>query len=90
MCSVAFKVVDKSKLVSITKSITLETFCKAVESSCKHHGAVADLIFLSWQTKGVYFDCAGRETFFIGKIAVLGKVDVLEGANNEANVLGED
>jgi hypothetical protein len=38
----------------------------------------------------MYLDRTFSETFFIGEIAVIGKVDVLERADDEADVLWED
>jgi hypothetical protein len=90
VCGVAIEVVHKGELVCVAECVTLETFREAVECSSKHHGAIADLIFSARQTECMYFDRTFSETFFIGEIAVIGKVDVLERADDEADVLWED
>jgi hypothetical protein len=90
MCGIAIEIVDEGELVCISESVTLESLRKAIERSRKHHGAVADLIFPARQTKSVHLDGAFRKTFLVGEIAVVGEVDVLEGADDEADVLGKD
>jgi hypothetical protein len=38
----------------------------------------------------VHLNCALCQSLFVGEIAVVGKADVLEGADGDADVLGED
>jgi hypothetical protein len=90
VCSVAIEVVDKGELVSISECITLESLCEAVKRSGEHHGAVADLFLSARQTESMHLYGALCKTFFVGDIAVFGKVDVLEGSDDEADVLGEN
>jgi hypothetical protein len=90
MCGIAIEIVDEGELVCISESVTLEPFRKAVERSRKHHGAISDLIFPARQAKSVHLDGAFRKTFLVSEIAVIGEIDVLEGADDEADVLGED
>jgi hypothetical protein len=90
VCSVAIEIVDKGELVCIAKCITLESFCETVECSSKHHGAVPHFIFAARQTECVHLDGTFSETFFIGEIAVIGEVNVLKWADDEADVLRED
>jgi hypothetical protein len=90
MCGIAIEIVDEGELVCISESVTLESFRKAVERTRKHHGAVSNLIFPARQTKSVHLDGAFCKTFLVGEIAVVREIDVLEGADDEADVLGED
>jgi hypothetical protein len=90
VCSVAIEVIDKGDLVGISECITLESLCEAVKSSGEHHGAVADLILSARQTESMHLNGALCKTFFVGDIAVFGKVDVLEWSDDEADVLGEN
>lgn len=38
----------------------------------------------------MHLDGAFGKTLFVGEIAEVGKIDVFEGTNNEADVLGKD
>jgi hypothetical protein len=78
MCGIAIEIVDEGELVCISESVTLESF------------RVSNLIFPARQTKSVHLDGAFCKTFLVGEIAVIREIDVLEGADDEANVLGED
>lgn len=87
---VAIEVVDKGELVCVAESIALEALGEAVQGASEYHGAVADLFFPARQTKGVHLNSALGKSLFVGEVAVVGEVDVLEGADDEADVLWED
>lgn len=90
MGGVVFQIINKSQFVCVTKGIALKALGEAVESSCKYHAAITHLIFLAWQTKGVYFDCVFAQALVVDCIAVFGQIDMLERADDETKVLGKN
>jgi hypothetical protein len=88
--SVALKIVDKGELVCIAECVALEALGEGVQRTCEYHGAVANFVIPARQTKCMNFDGVLCKALFVGEVTVIGEVNVLKGADDEADVLGED